>query len=77
LYGAEFWTLRKVEQKNLERLEMSCWRRIEKINLTNSVRNEEVSHTVKKERNILHTVKRRKADWIGHILCRNSLLTHY
>ena len=56
---------------------MSCWRRIEKINLTNSVRNEEVSHPVKKERNILHTVKRQKTDWIGHILCRNSLLTHY
>jgi hypothetical protein len=28
----------------------------------------------KKERNILHTVKRRKANWIGHILRRNCLL---
>jgi hypothetical protein len=26
-----------------------------------------------KDRNILHTVKRRKAKWIGHILCRNCL----
>jgi hypothetical protein len=31
---------------------------------------------IKEERNILHTVKRRKADWIGHILCRNCLLKH-
>jgi hypothetical protein len=28
------------------------------------------------ERNILHTVKRWKANWIGHILCRNCLLIH-
>jgi hypothetical protein len=28
------------------------------------------------ERNILHTVKRRKANWIGHILRRNCLLKH-
>jgi hypothetical protein len=31
---------------------------------------------VKKERNILHTIKRRKAYWIGHILRRNWLLNH-
>jgi hypothetical protein len=38
------------------------------------VRSEEVLHRVKKDRNILHTVKRRKAHWIGHILRRNYLL---
>jgi hypothetical protein len=25
---------------------------------------------------ILHTIKRRKCNWIGHILCRNCLLKH-
>jgi hypothetical protein len=40
------------------------------------VRNEDVLHTVKEERNILHTLKRRKANWIGHILRRNCLLKH-
>jgi hypothetical protein len=39
------------------------------------VRNE-VLHRVKEERNILHTIKRRKANWIGHILRRNCLLKH-
>jgi hypothetical protein len=29
---------------------------------------------VKEERNILHTIKRRKANWIGHSLHRNCLL---
>jgi hypothetical protein len=31
---------------------------------------------VKKERNILHTMRRRKANWIGRILRRNCLLSH-
>jgi hypothetical protein len=30
----------------------------------------------KKERNILHTIKRRKANRISHILRRNCLLKH-
>ena len=31
LYGAETWTLRAVDQKQLESSEMWCWRRMEKI----------------------------------------------
>jgi hypothetical protein len=76
LYGVETWTLRKVDQKYLESFEMWCWRRMENISLTDRVRNEEVLHRVKEERNILHTIKRRKANWIGHILRRNCLLKH-
>jgi hypothetical protein len=29
---------------------------------------------LKEERNILHEIRKRKAKWIGHILCRNCLL---
>jgi len=35
-----------------------------------------VLHRVKEERSILHKRKRRKANWIGHILRRNCLLIH-
>jgi hypothetical protein len=73
LYGAEMWTLQKVDQKYLESFEMWCWRRME-ISWTNRVRKEEVLHRVKEERNILHTIKRRKANWIGHILRTNCLI---
>ena len=38
--------------------------------------NEEVLHKVKEDRNILHTVTRRKFNWIGHIWRRNCLLKH-
>jgi hypothetical protein len=40
------------------------------------VRNEEVLQSVKEERNILLTIKIRKANWIDHISYRNSLLKH-
>jgi predicted protein tyrosine phosphatase len=47
---------------------MWCWRRMENINWTDVIENEEMLHRTKEERNFVHTVKRRKANWIGHIL---------
>jgi hypothetical protein len=38
------------------------------------VRNEEVLLRVNEQRNILHEIIKRKANWIGHILRRNWLL---
>jgi hypothetical protein len=55
---------------------MWCWRRMEKISWTDRLRTEEVLHRVKEKRKSLHTIKRRKANWIGYILRRNSLLKH-
>jgi hypothetical protein len=40
------------------------------------VKDKEVLQRVMEERNILHTIKRRKANSIGHILRRNCLLKH-
>jgi hypothetical protein len=73
LYGAETWTIRAVDQKHLESFEMWCWRRTEKISWTDRVRNE-VLLRVSEQRNILHEIRKRKANWIGHILRRNCLL---
>jgi hypothetical protein len=75
-YGAETWVLRKVDYKYLERFEMWCWRRMEKISWTDRVKNKEVLHRVKEQRNILLTIKRRKANWIGQVLRRNCFLKH-
>jgi hypothetical protein len=49
---------------------------MEKISWTDRVGNEEALYRVKEERNILNTIKSRKANWIGHILRRNCLLKH-
>ena len=74
LCGAETWTLRAVDQKHLESTEMWCWRRMEKISWTEHVRNEDVLLRVKEQRNIPNEIRKRKANWIGHILRRNCLL---
>ena len=44
------------------------------ISWTDRVRHEEVLHTVKDGLNIVHTVKRRKDNWICHILRRKCML---
>ena len=69
-YGAEPRTLKKVDQKCLGHFEMWCWKRMQKISWTDQARYEMLNR-VKEERNILHAVKRRKVNWIGHILRRN------
>ena len=77
LYGAETLTLRAVDQKHLESFEIWCWRRMEKISWIGHVRNEEILLRVKEERNILHEIRKRKANWIGDILRRNCLLQRF
>jgi hypothetical protein len=49
------------------------WRRMEN-SWTDRARNEVLYRA--KDRNILHTIKRRKANSIGHIWRRNCLLKH-
>jgi len=74
LYGAGTWTLRGVDQKHLESFEMWCWRRMENICWTDHVRNENALIRVKDQRNIPHEQRKRKANWICHILRRNCVL---
>jgi len=47
---------------------------MEKISWTEHVRNEELLHRVKKDKNMLHKINRIKANYISHILLRNCLL---
>jgi len=49
---------------------------MDKISWTDCMKNEEVLHRVKEERNILRALKRRKVNWIGHILRRDFRLKH-
>ena len=46
-----------------------------KVRRTDRVRNE-VLQRVKGEKNTLLAIKRRKTNWIGHMLRRNFLLKH-
>jgi hypothetical protein len=46
------------------------------ISWTDRVGNKEALYRVHEEKNIVHTIKRRKANGIGHFWSRNSLLKH-
>ena len=73
MFGDEIWTLRKVDQKYVKSFGMWCWRRMEKISWTDREGNE-VLQGAWEERYILETIKRRKTNWIGHMLRKNCLL---
>jgi len=60
----------------MKSFKMWCWRRMEKISWTDSERSKGVLGRLKEKSNILHTVQRSEADWIGHSLRRNCLLKH-
>jgi hypothetical protein len=64
--GADTRTPQEADQKYLEHFEMWCWGRMEKISWTDRVRNE-ILHRIKEGSNILRTIKRRRANWIGRI----------
>lgn len=49
---------------------------MKKTSFTDNEKNKEILHRVKEDKNILHTIKRKKGDQIGQILSRNFLLKH-
>ena len=53
---------------------ISMGRFVWKISWTHHVRNEEVLLRVNEQRYILHEIRKRKTNLIGHILRRNCLL---
>jgi len=50
--------LQKVYQKYLESFEMWCWRMMDRISWTNHVKITNYLHIIKKQKKILHTIKR-------------------
>jgi hypothetical protein len=77
LYGAEILTFRYVDQKYLERFEIWCWRKIEKIRWIDLVRNEEVLQS-QGGQEYPTTIKRREGllDW-SHLAWKQTSKTHY
>jgi len=55
-------------------MDLLCLMQYGSLSWTDRVRNEVVLRGGKEERNIVCTVKRCKANWIGHFLCRNCFL---
>ena len=49
---------------------------MEKIIWADGVTKMEILRRIQEERNNMHTIKLRKAKWIGHVLGRNCLVKH-
>jgi hypothetical protein len=54
--------------------DLLCLMQYDRLSWTDRVRNEVVLRGDKEERNIIHTIQSRKANWIGHVLRRNCFL---
>jgi hypothetical protein len=68
LYCSETWTLKITTTRKLEAFEMWCYRRIMKISWTDKIRNEEVLRRLRKNLELLKTIKHRKTSYFGHII---------
>ena len=60
LYGAETWTVRRNEQKQLEAFEMWVWRRMERVQWTDKIKNAVVLERVGEGRIMLELIRKRK-----------------
>jgi diphthamide synthase subunit DPH2 len=63
LYGAEMWTLRKVDQEYMESVDVSSRRRLEKISSIDRVKNEGVLQGTKAKRSIRPSATNINANW--------------
>ena len=68
LYGIEGWTLNKAQCKKLEAFEMWTYRRMLKISWMERITNNEVMTRLNKDVEIMLTIKRRKLEYLGHIM---------
>jgi hypothetical protein len=70
LFGAETWTLWKLDQKYLESFEMCCWRRMEKTSWMDRINNENSITQSKegKEHSSQNKMKESQLDWAHNIV---------
>jgi hypothetical protein len=68
LYGVEAWTLSQSAVGRLEAFEMWCYRRVLRVSWVDRITNDEILHRMGKEREIMVTVKKRKLEYLGHIM---------
>jgi hypothetical protein len=69
-------SFRKIHQRYLESFETWYWRMHDTI-WTDRVKNKEVLHRVEEGSNFLLTIRRKNANWIGHILHGNCLVKQH
>ena len=68
LYGVESWSLTEATTKRLEAFEMWCYRRMLRVSYTHHTSNITILERLRKDKEIVTTVKNRKLAYFGHIM---------
>ncbi|CAG9835438.1 unnamed protein product [Diabrotica balteata] len=72
LYGMEAWTMTVTLTKKVEAFEMWSYRHILRISWTEHVTNEEVLRRIGKEREVEISIKKKKLEYLGHVMRQNK-----
>ena len=73
-YGAETWILSKDTIRRLESFEMWCWRKILKVRWIDRKTNNWLLKEAGEKRSLIHSIRKRKHEWLGHVLRHDGLL---
>ena len=68
IYGAESWTLRQADKRQLDTFEMRCLRVILGVSLMDKIRNEEIRQRLHLPTTICDEVSKRRLKWFGHVV---------
>ena len=72
-YRCESWTLTKDSKKRIEAAEMWFYRRMMRIPWTARKTNQEVLNLANTTRELLHKIRKRQLNFLGHIIRRQSI----
>ena len=68
IYGAESWTLRQADKRQLDTFEMRCLRVILGVSLMDKIRNEEIRQRLHLPTTICDEVSKRRLKLFGHVV---------
>lgn len=68
LYGMEAWTLKKNAADRLVAFELWAYRSILRISWVDRITNNEVLGRMRKQKEVLNTIKFRKLQYLGHVI---------
>jgi len=72
LYGAECWTLRKVDEHRLLTAEMGWLRRLAGISRRQRKKNDDIRLELNQMDTLVQKIQRRRLQWFGHVMRMNN-----
>ena len=74
VYGCESWTIRKVECRGTDALELWCWRRLLRVPCTARRSNQSILKVINPENSLEGLMLKLKLQYFGHLMRRADSL---